>query len=267
MFLPGLTRDSSSKELEGAVDRFLAATLAFGHTPFLVLDMMWKRRCDTGNGYPASGNVQTPELGIPYALRSYFMVQPAAAHYSQSEVKDILYYFDGGEWKALSQAVLSADRQLQRIALRYKDGTCVVANGHLEKRLVGEVFGCKINLPPCGYYVWREDGSLEVDASDSTGERADYSASADCYYLDTRASKCALQFTYVRGKGIGICRREGDKWEIIPVSGDVAFRISGTNARALSEDRTDLGKTSLIRDEEGYLKPVPVQGAFSYLVD
>ncbi|MBO5751197.1 MAG: hypothetical protein J6R80_02200 [Kiritimatiellae bacterium] len=267
MFLPGLTRDSTSKELEGAVDRFLVATLAFGHTPFLVLDMMWKRRCDTGNGYPASGNVQTPELGLPYALRSYFMVQPASAYYSQAQAKDILYYFDGGEWKKLSEAVLTGDRELQRIALRYDDGTCVVANGHAKKRLAGEVFGRKVDLPPGGYVVWRADGSLDIESGDRHGVRTDYSASVDCCYFDTRASENAVTFGSARGKGIGICRREGDKWEIIPVSGDVAFRISGTNARALSEDRTDLGKTSLIRDEEGYLKPVPVQGAFSYLVD
>ena len=266
MFMPGLPSKSASPELEEAIDRFLAATLAFGHTPFLVLDMMMERRCDTGSGYPAAGNVPTPEIGLPYALRSYFMVQPAAALYSQSEAKDILYYFDDGSWRGVSAAVMSGDRELQRIAVSYADGTCVVANGHRTKRIVGTVFGRKVDLPPCGYLVWNDAGALAIEASDRHGSRCDYSASGDAIYLDTRKSSSPVEFDRARGEGLAVCRREGDGWELIPVWGKVAFRIEGDKAVALGEDRSDLGETPIIRDEEGFTTVVPVPGAFSYLI-
>ena len=266
MFMPGLPSKSASPELEEAIDRFLAATLAFGHTPFLVLDMMMERRCDTGSGYPAAGNVPTPEIGLPYALRSYFMVQPAAALYSQSEAKDILYYFDDGSWRGVSAAVMFGDRELQRIAVSYADGTCVVANGHRTKRIVGTVFGRKVDLPPCGYLVWNDAGALAIEASDRHGTRCDYSASGDAIYLDTRKSSSPVKFDRARGKGIAVCRREGEGWELIPVRGAVAFRIDGVRARAFGEDRSDLGETPLVRDDEGFAQVVPVPGALSYSI-
>jgi hypothetical protein len=53
---------------------------------------------------------------------------------------------------------------------------------------------------------------------------------------------------------------------LIPVRGKVAFRIEGDKSVALGEDRSDLGETPIIRDEEGFTTVVPVPGAFSYLI-
>ena len=148
------------------------------------------------------------------------MVQPAAALYSQAAAAEILYLLDDGSWHGVSGAVLSGDRELQRIAVRYTDGTCVVANGHRAKRMAGRVFGRDVDLPPCGYRVWNDARGLEIDASDRTGARADYSASADAVYLDTRSAKDPVAFARARGKGLAVCRREGDGWEVsrvIPV--------------------------------------------------
>lgn len=267
MFQPGLTRDSASEKLLPAVDRFLAATLAFGHSPFLVLDMMKARRCDTGGGYPSAGNAATPEIGLPYALRSYFMVQPAAALYSRAAAAEILYLLDDGSWQGVSGAVLSGERELQRIAVRYDDGTCVVANGHLTKRALGRVFGRDVDLPPCGYQVWNDAHGLEIEASDRTGARTDYSASEDAVYLDTRSASEPVAFARARGKGIAVCRREGGGWEIIPVRGNVSFRVPGSAVRAYGESCEDLGSAAMTRDRDGFVRITPVPGAFSYLVE
>jgi hypothetical protein len=161
---------------------------------------------------------------------------------------------------------LTGDRELQRIAVKYRDGTCVVANGHRTKRLCGTVFGRKVDLPPCAYRVWNESAALEVESSDRHGSRCDYSASGDAIYLDTRKSSSPVEFDRARGEGLAVCRREGDGWELIPVRGKVAFRIEGDKAVALGEDRSDLGETPIIRDEEGFTTVVPVPGAFSYLI-
>ena len=50
------------------MDRFLAATLAFGHTGFLVT-----------------------EGGMPNAVRSYYSVQQVHGHYAEERVVDIRY--------------------------------------------------------------------------------------------------------------------------------------------------------------------------------
>ena len=266
MFLPGLTRDSSAPELVGAVDRFLAATLAFGHTAFLVLDMMKERRCDTGDGYPDITNRDTPAAGLPFALRSYHMVRPAAALYTQAAAEEILYLCGDAGWLGVSAAILSGDRRMQQIAVRYSDGTCVVANGHAGKRLAGRVFGRDVDLPPCGYMAWNEARGLEIESGDRTGARTDYSASADAIYLDTRSSPCPAGFPMARGKGLATCRREGAGWEIVPVRGEVSFRIAGRSARALDEAGADIGEAVVARDGDGFARIRPVDGAFSYIV-
>jgi hypothetical protein len=195
------------------------------------------------------------------------MVQSAAAFYSQSQADVIRYHFDGGRWLDVSEAVFTGDRQLQRIAVKYLDGTCVVANGHKTKRIEGEIFGRRISLPPGGYAVWRGDGSLEVESGDSRGVRVDYCAAEDVCYLDTRSAQKSVAFGKARGKGIAVCRREGGGWEVIPVRGDVAFRIPGIRARALDEDRRDLGAAQIVRDADGFAQIAPVAGAFSYIVE
>ena len=69
-----------------------------------------------------------------------------------------------------------------------------------------------------------------------------------------------------RGKGLATCRREGAGWEIVPVRGEVSFRIAGRSARALDEAGADIGEAVVARDGDGFARIRPVDGAFSYIV-
>jgi len=254
------------------VDQFLAATLAFGHTPFLL------SRCliDGGNdgfGYVAAKmtaaeaeRLYQPEKGLPYALRSYFMVQSAAAHYSKATAERIRYLSDDGRWRSASAAIAEGDGRMNRIAVSYSDGTCVVANGDRTNRLSAVAFGRRLDLPPCGYAVWNDRSGLEVEASDRGGARTDYASCGDYIYFDTRTSGAETVRKNARGIGIAVCRREDGGWEILPFGGMVAFRICGSSARALDETGKDLGPAVLSRTADGFVAVKPVSGAFSYLV-
>ncbi|HPP53542.1 MAG TPA: hypothetical protein PK777_11365, partial [Thermoguttaceae bacterium] len=70
------------EERDQRLDRFLAATLAFGHTGFLVM-----------------------EGGIPSAARSYFALQQVHAAYAQQEAVDIRYADEKGSLLPSTEAV------------------------------------------------------------------------------------------------------------------------------------------------------------------
>ena len=165
----------------------------------------------------------------------------------------------------MSGAVLHGG-PINQVAVSYSDGTRVVANGDLVRRLESSVFGRVVDLPPCGYAAWSEDGSLEMSSSDAGGARTDYCSWVGGTYFDTRSAESERAFARARGRGIAVCRREGAGWEVIPVRGDCAFRIDGARAVALDRDRREIGPAEIRRDSSGYVSVVPRKGAFSYLV-
>jgi len=261
-----LPTDSTSPRLVGEIDRFLAATLAYGNSPFLVVGMMFNPQSDTGNQYPDPKRRATPELGLPYVLRSYFMVLPAAKRYTQAEAEEIRYLSGNGAWRTASAALFAGDYEMRRIAVRYSDDTVVVANGDKVKRLKAEYGGRKLDLPPCGYAVWNTTHALEIEASDRFGARTDYSESEEAIFLDTRDAVQTVAFEKARGKGLAVCRREGDGWEVIPVRGEIAFRVPGDKVVAYDEAGREIGTAEIIREQDGFVTVRPVANAFSYRI-
>jgi len=259
-------KDPKDPVLPEMLDRFLAATLAFGHAPYLCIDAMFSPRQHHAFGYTLGSAKYDPEAGLPLVLRSYFMVRPASERYSLATAEEILYLGPDGTWRDVSAAVLSGDWKMNRIAVRYSDGTCVVANGDRTNRLSAVAFGRRLDLPPCGYAVWNDRSGLEVEASDRGGARTDYASCGDYIYFDTRTSGAETVRKNARGIGIAVCRREDGGWEILPFGGMVAFRICGSSARALDETGKDLGPAVLSRTADGFVAVKPVSGAFSYLV-
>ena len=101
MFYPGKTAPADA---DVKVDRFLAATVAFGHPGYLV-------------------------QGRQMEDRSYFMIQALAAKYTQAEPKLISYVDAGGTKFETSEAVRQGVFRRSQVAVSYSDGTFVAANG------------------------------------------------------------------------------------------------------------------------------------------
>ncbi|MGQ9731641.1 MAG: hypothetical protein ACUVX8_10260, partial [Candidatus Zipacnadales bacterium] len=243
MFFSGKSLGDSQEDIENALDRFLCATVAFGHPGFLVLEYgQWR----TG-------------------MRSYYMLQQLHSRYCLASVDQIRYVDEGGRLLDTSAAVATGAYKRSQLATRYTDGTVTITNGHPFERMKVKAFGREVDLPPNGYAGWTADGAIEVYSGDRTGHRSDYAVSPAYLFVDGRGH--FARHPKAAGNGPSVCRKLGDgKYEIIPYQ-DAAcgFAIGGATAVALNEAREEIGPAE-IRVARGLTYVMPVEGAFSYLL-
>jgi hypothetical protein len=241
MFYANVVPDLRTKALQEAwIDRFLAATVAFGHPGFL-----------------------TYEGGFHTALRSYYMLQQLHSRYCLASATDIRYADAQGRLLETSAAVASGAFRRSQVVTRYSDGTVTAANGHPTERLRTDAFGRAVDLPPNGYAGWTADGAIDVRATDVRGQRGDYAAAPAYLYVDGRGRM--LRFERAAGNGLGICRvlPEGRYEVLLYKEADCGFAVEAVSAVALDRERKELGPAQL-RTARGLTYVVPVPGAFSY---
>ena len=233
---PHATREERDAEL----DRFLAATVAFGHPGFLVM-----------------------EGGMANALRSYYLLQQLQSRYCLTNAAEIRYASADGQLLDTTRAVVSGAYQRSQVVTRYADGTITVANGNRTDRLRAAAFGRQLDLPPNGYAGWTTDGRVEVFSGDQHGRRCDYAATPAYIYVDGRGE--FARFEKAAGDGLGICRiLPAGQFEIILYQdAKCGFAINAARAVALDKDHHEIGPATL-RSEAGLLYVAPVAGAFSY---
>jgi len=237
MFYGENTPTAGPEDKDAYTDRFLAATVAFGHPGFL-----------------CSG-------GFDKTLRGYYMIQQLAANYTLSAVKSIGYLDETGKLLNTSAAVASGAHQRNQILTEYANGTVTMVNGNKTERMkwAGQ------DLPPNGYTGWTRDKSVFVASTDSGPgtPRYDFCVSPAYIYIDGRGQFTRLD--QAASDGIGICRIAGKGlWEIIPYQGaDCGFKLPPAKAVALDKDGKEIGAAEL-RVSRGLTYVVPVKEAFSY---
>ena len=198
MFAPGQTPEERrlhrphapmEKDRDELIDLFLTATVAFGHAPYLVLDYCFSPPKAFGPAY--HGPTKTDlEKGLPIALKSYAMVQPIAARYTQSEAKRIAYFDVDGKALTSSAAIASGAVARNQVFVEYADGTCVVANGSRTERLQAKVNGRNCDLPPRAFQAWTTDGKVYAEISEGTdGKRHYFSDGPEFTFRDGRLTK------------------------------------------------------------------------------
>ncbi|NOY79778.1 MAG: hypothetical protein GXP31_02110 [Kiritimatiellaeota bacterium] len=228
------------REIDAYIDRFLAATVAFGHPGFLAF-----------------------EGGYRNALRSYFMLQQLHSRYTLADAADIRYADAGGQLLDSSAALARGAYRRSQIVTRYTDGTVTVVNGHPAERLKVRIDERPLDLPPNGYAGWTRDGAVEVFSGDRDGTRCDYVVSPAYLYVDGRGR--FVRFPKAAGAAVGICRILPDRtWEVILYDGlECGFAVDAATAVALNEAGEELGPAEL-RRARGLTFVMPVKEAFSY---
>jgi hypothetical protein len=232
---------------DAAMDQFFAATIAFGHTSFLI----------------SLGSDPT------LSLRGYFMPLALHSRYALANAQTIRYADAKGNLLDTSRAVASGDYERSQIVTQYDDGTTTVVNGNAKEWMRVEVDKRKIALPPFGYAGWSRDGKVNVFSGETDNHRADYSASESYIFVDGRGQ--FARFEKAAGNGLAVCRLTGKdlkpgEYEIIPLkNADCGFAITANSAVALAEDGKEIGAAQT-RVARGLTYIVPVAGAFSYRV-
>ncbi len=181
MFYPG---KSAPKDADEKVDRFLAATVAFGHPGFLVHSQKMEDR-------------------------SYFMVQALAARYTQAEAAEIRYFDAHGVAHDTSRAVLNGAFRRSQVAVTYTDGTFVAANG---SRTEPMKLPCGVWLPPNGYCGWTADGAVFVFSGLVDGHRVDCSVSPEYVYMDGRGVETKLPCGTCKGAIARLREKDAGLW-------------------------------------------------------
>ena len=230
-------------EVDQSIDRFLAATVAFGHTGFLIF-----------------------ESGYHNALRSYYMLQQLHSRYALGSAERLRYVAADGRLLDSTSAVATGVYKRSQVVTRYSNGCVTVANGSMTERLVADVDGRHLDLPPNGYAGWTDDAQIEVISAEQDGYRCDYAQTPAYLYIDGRGR--FTRFPKAAARDIGICRILPDnKYEIIAYGEpSCGFAIDAVQAVALDVDRKSMGPAEL-RRARGLTYVMPVEGAFSYLLD
>ena len=228
-------------ERDAHLDRFLAATLAFGHTGFLVT-----------------------EGGTENAVRSYFNLQQIHAAYAQQTAAEIRYADERGRLLDVSAAVASDAFRRSQVATRYANGLRVVVNGHPSETWKT----VDAELPPNGWFAKSADGKLLAFSAFVDGHRADYVDSPAYIYADGRGTFTRFAKAASDGKLIAHKRDDGSL-EVIPVGKCASFGVSlggkPAAATALDKDGKEIGPAET-RFSRGLVYVLLQTNAFSYVV-
>ena len=249
-------KDKSSASI--AVDRLIAATLAYGHAAIM----------------PASAGIHIS------APRTHFMAVPITRLYGLSPVADIHYASKNAEWQSASSALLDGSYANSQLRVRYQNGTTVVANGSPTDQFLKVTEGNRtLELPQNGYAAWSADGKTEVlSALDDFGNRFDYGVTPSHIYIDGRGQMVRRPLAAANGPAVLRIIGNGE-FEYIPLDyefeeayakkGDsvmAGFAIQADSVTALDYEMRPLPDKVEAFVSRGLTWIMPVKGAHSYMI-
>jgi hypothetical protein len=252
MFYEGCPEWSQSGDSHSPYfDRFVAATIAYGHIGYL-----------------------TDEWGLPGTLKSYFLLQQIQQRYATSEAVEIKYDRDG-KLVPTSEALASDAYKIGRVFVRYSGGLKVFVNYNEKESWTIEADGQSHVLPPFGFYASDDKGFLEYSKL-VRKNRVEFVNSPEYLYVDTRGEFVRLPEIAARG-ALSIKRETERLWWLIPATRCEDFciytrrlmpRIDVSEVRitAVAESGEDLGRVEP-RLARGGLSFTQVPNAVKYKIE
>jgi hypothetical protein len=240
-----------TKPSERAVqlDRFFAATVAFGHTGYLLPER-----------HAAQRHYRDIKVGEE-EFRSYYLIQAIAAKYTQAEVRDIRYGTAGGKLVSTEEALLSGDCGMMQVVTRYRDGTVTMANGSSGSPLAAG----KVTLPPNGLFALSGDKSVCVWIGERDGGRAEFAVSPGYAYFNGRGRFVRLPGCATDGICVRLPLGDGVE-EVVPFGATrIELPYEALKIEKLDEVRNVAGMAPLAV-EGGRTVVVPESGVVSYRI-
>ncbi len=207
-------------KIDYAIDRFILATLAYGHIGWLVEE----------------------EHGIQRTCRSYYMLQQVQARYGLQVPKRIAYW-DGTKLRTVSQALaLDLPRTRRQLYVEYPSGLKLWLNDHPTENWTVPIPGAdECELPPGGWLAYQSHkdggklGGLLAYVGLEGGRRVAVVDSDAYCYLDGYGKSVGCWGAITDGSHV-VRKRDARTLEIIHISGTGAFRVPrlfGTMGKAL----------------------------------
>ena len=169
------------------LDRYLAATAAFGHACLLPDPLEW---------------------GIASTVKSYYMLRELQKHYLRVPVRSIAYCHND-QFLATNDALLSDALAQGQVRVTYSNGLEVYANLGWEQPWTVNRNDVAYHLSPGSFCAWK-DSSLLVYSANAGSGHIDYASCEDYLFIDTRGQQG--QFGPVKLDGAVVIKER--KWEI-----------------------------------------------------
>ena len=247
------TPGTRPKDPDEAIDRYLAATVAFGHSGMFVPERHASMR-----------DYRTLAVGTD-EFRSYYMVQALAARYTQADAATIRYVDAEGRLLTTEEAVANGTVARSQVVTTYADGTTTAVNGSADEPLACVWDGKPLTLPPNGFAGVSGDRRVRAWNGIKDGHRAEFAVAPEYVYLNGRG----VFTSFPEGGTDGICVRRPLSDGVEDVVPCRATRIELPYV-AKRIEACDEGGRSIrdlpIRAEYGRTVIVPSSDAVSYRV-
>ena len=225
------------------IDRFLAATVAFGHQGFLL------------KGSPEDED------------QSYFMLIGTARHYCKADVKDIRYVDADGNLLDTSTAVATDVYRRSQVTVLYNDGSRTAANGSMTDRMTFPWKNKRIVFQPNGFFALSGDGSACTvsGAVRESGNRTDLSVSPEYTYINAYGKSAITPFGGTNGRMYRLINSDGTDEVFLRKGTRFLLPYAAVSVTALDEVGKEIGSVPFAV-KAGMTDLKPVKGAFSYRV-
>jgi hypothetical protein len=241
-------QDAAAEQVGGwetAGDRYMAATLAFGHQGTF-----------TGMGF----------RGVNGDVKTYYMIQPIQKLYAMRKATAILYHDAAtGKMVGASEAILGGAYRESQVYVKYETGLEVWVNGSLDKAWKVDAGGKTYELPPEGWVC--VGPGVTCWSAMVSGARADYCGAETSRFVDARGTRKTIgEFDT---DGAAIVRKDGTGRQVFPLGTvsvlrvDVgALGIKGTIKAILRDDSgAEVGRKD-VKVEGGWAEMPIGEGVF-----
>jgi len=233
------------ENLDASIDRFIAATLAYGHIGWLVEE----------------------QHGIRRTCRSYYMIQQVSKRYALQPPRRIEYADQNGKWLSPSRAIATGAIRDSRLHVVYPNGLELYVNWDKRNNWTVSAQGKMIELPPNGWCAFDTKGFFEASHR-VNGRRVDMVLSPEYAYLDGRGAYAESPLLAASG-GVAMRFVSDREVEIIDIGGnrEIGFKgRPGAACVAYSDDGKSLGDVPLRVSDRGYIWLTCVEGARTYSI-